>query len=132
MLKISVSERHWINVLINVCKMFNENEESQISELKKDFKMKHLEKIIKDYIDEGLDRFVEKVRKLEQGKKPPLSIQQLADRYEVSKATVHNWMKQRLIIGFKMGKGRFFHIEEVEKSLSEYRYSNVLERNGMI
>lgn len=41
-------------------------------------------------------------------------------------------MKQGLIKGFKMGKGRFFHIEEVKKSLSGYRYSNVLERKGLI
>ena len=62
----------------------------------------------------------------------PLSIQQLADRYEVSKATIHNWRKQKLITGFKMGKGRFFHIEEVEKNLTQYRYLDVLESKGLI
>src|ERR1700744_6420005 len=65
-------------------------------------------------------------------KLPPLSIQQLADRYEVSKATVHNWRKQKLIEGFKIGKGRFFHIDEVEKNLKQYRYLDILETKGLV
>lgn len=62
----------------------------------------------------------------------PLSIQQVADRYKVSKATIHNWMEKKTIKGFKMGKGRFFHIDELEKNLTKYRYIEVLESKGLV
>jgi excisionase family DNA binding protein len=60
-----------------------------------------------------------------------LSIQEVADRYEVSKQTVHNWINKGTIKGFKQGKGRYFHMDEIEKSFAQYRYSDVLERKGL-
>jgi hypothetical protein len=31
-----------------------------------------------------------------------------------------------------MGKGRFFHVEEVEKNLKQYRYLDILESKGLV
>ena len=86
---------------------------------------------LRDIIREEVAKVIDEVNN-KKTKPKPLSIQQLADRYEVSKATVHNWMKQKLITGFKMGKGRFFDLVEVEKNLTQYKYLDVLEAKGLI
>jgi transcriptional antiterminator len=48
-----------------------------------------------------------------------LDIGELAEKFKVSKQTVHNWIKRRIITGKKMGKGRFFSVREVEESLEK-------------
>ncbi|WP_198170103.1 helix-turn-helix domain-containing protein [Mucilaginibacter arboris] len=48
-----------------------------------------------------------------------LDIGELAAKFTVSKQTVHNWIKRRIITGKKMGKGRFFSVREVEESLEK-------------
>jgi len=62
----------------------------------------------------------------------PLNIQQVAERYGVSKATIHNWMKQGIIVGFKQGKGRFFYLHELDQRLTRYKYIEMLENTGVI
>lgn len=62
----------------------------------------------------------------------PLNIQQVADRYGVSKATVHNWMKQEIIKGFKQGKGRYFYLHELDQSLTRYKYFEMLQNTGVV
>lgn len=62
----------------------------------------------------------------------PLNIQQVADRYGKSKATVHNWMKQGIIHGFKQGKGRYFYLHELDQSLQHYKYFEMLQDTGEI
>jgi transposase len=89
-----------------------------------------LKKLVREEVGKLIVEVREQTDKQKQQPKP-LSIQELADRYEVSKATVHNWRKQGLVTGFKIGKGRFFHLEEVEKNLKQYRYLDVLERKGL-
>lgn len=86
---------------------------------------------LRQMLREEIKQLLHEVNQGEKQTTPPLSIQQLADRYNVSKATVHNWMNQDLIKGFKMGKGRFFHLDEVEKNLTQYRYLDVLEKKGL-
>jgi transcriptional antiterminator len=125
--------------------MFTEKDEAFIREIRTDYKFKWLEQILKDVIRESINelRYEDKelrdleikLKENEKQKAPapkPLSIPQLAERYGVSKATVHNWRNQKLITGFKMGKGRFFHLEEVEKNLTQYRYLDRLESQGLI
>jgi|GEM_PF-4067714 len=85
---------------------------------------------LREMLREEFKQILKELNVVEKQKVAPLSIQQLADRYEVSKATVHNWRKQKLITGFKIGKGRFFHLEEVEKNLQQYRYLDILESKG--
>ncbi|GAC1562719.1 MAG: hypothetical protein NVS3B13_36060 [Mucilaginibacter sp.] len=61
-----------------------------------------------------------------------LSITDVAKRYDVSKATVHNWIKKKLITGFKRGKGRFFYLHELDKSLTDYKYFEMLQKTGEV
>lgn len=62
----------------------------------------------------------------------PLCIQQVAERYGVSKATIHNWMKQGIIEGFKQGKGRYFYLHELDQRLKRYKYFDMLKNTGEI
>jgi hypothetical protein len=62
----------------------------------------------------------------------PLNIPQVADRYGVTKATVHNWMKKGLIIGFKQGKGRYFYLHELDQNLKGYRFYEMLQAKGEV
>lgn len=87
---------------------------------------------LREMLREEFRHIIKEMKEADNLKLPPLSIQQLADRYEVSKATVHNWRKQKLIEGFKIGKGRFFHIDEVERNLKQYRYLEILETKGLV
>jgi transposase len=89
-----------------------------------DIKSQNLREILR----EELKQLLEELKKTEKKVLPPLSIGQLAEHYDVSKATVHNWINRGLVTGFKMGKGRFFHLEEVEKSLTRYNHSDALEK----
>ena len=74
---------------------------------------------LRKMLGEELQKIIEEQKKVGKPNFPPLSIPQLADRYGVSKATVHNWMKKELIIGFKMGKGStsIFLISSERKSV---------------
>ena len=90
---------------------------------------------LKKLVREEVGKLMEEVRNqaIKGKQKPkPLSIQDVCDRYEITKATVHNLMKKGTIKGFKMGKGRFFHLDEIEKSFYQYKYLEVLERKGLI
>lgn len=62
---------------------------------------------------------------------PPLNIKGVCDRYDITPATVHNLRKKGTLEGFKVGKGRFFHIAEIEKAFNQYKYQEVLERKGL-
>jgi transposase len=86
---------------------------------------------LRTLIQEEFQKFKEEDNKKVVAPKP-LSIQQVAERYDKSKATVHNWMKQGIITGFKMGKGRFFHLDELEENLTRFNYLEILESKGLI
>ncbi|GAC1314655.1 MAG: hypothetical protein NVSMB24_39530 [Mucilaginibacter sp.] len=60
----------------------------------------------------------------------PLSIKDVAERYNVSKQTVHNWMKQGIIHGFKQGKGRYFYLHELDQKLTHYKYIERIDVKG--
>jgi hypothetical protein len=87
------------------------------------------EKTLRELIREENQKLVEELRKTDEKKQPPLSIGQLAIRYSVSKATIHNWINRKVITGFKIGKGRFFDVSEVERGLKDYEhYTGIIER----
>jgi len=54
-------------------------------------------------------------------KAPLLSIQEVAVRFKVTKATIHNWIKRGIITGKKMGKGRYFDEKEVRDSIDRFK-----------
>ena len=81
-------------------------------------------KDLRELIREEIAKLIDEVKN-KNPKPKPLSIQEVADRYEVSKQTVHNWINKGTIKGFKQGKGRYFHMDEIEKSFAQYRYSDV-------
>jgi hypothetical protein len=76
---------------------------------------------LRKLIREEFTKAIQELKDLKQHAKP-LDIGQVAERYAVSKATIHNWIKQGIVTGFKQGKGRFFHMEELEKNLTRYGY----------
>jgi len=43
-----------------------------------------------------------------------LTIGDIAKRFKVSKATVHNWMARGIIKGVKVGKNRYFTEDEIQ------------------
>lgn len=86
---------------------------------------------LRELIQEEFAKAIEKVTNKNTGPKP-LSIADVTERYSVSKATVHNWIKTGKIKGFKMGKGRFFHLEELENCyLINTRHHDTLVAKGL-
>ncbi|HTE01713.1 MAG TPA: helix-turn-helix domain-containing protein [Mucilaginibacter sp.] len=83
---------------------------------------------LRNLIKEEFAKAIQELKGLKQHTKP-LDIGQVAERYAVSKATIHNWIKQGIVTGFKQGKGRFFHMEELEENLTKYRY---LDPKGLL
>ena len=79
--------------------------------------------LLKETIREVIKELLQDLKGLN-SKPKPLSIAEVADRYGVSKATIHNWMKNGVVTGFKQGKGRFFYLDELEKNLTKFRYLN--------
>ncbi|MDN3549330.1 helix-turn-helix domain-containing protein [Mucilaginibacter aquaedulcis] len=103
--------------------MLSTNQEAIIKDLRVDVKFLYLEKILKDYVKEALREYLNEQKKFEQQKKPLMTIDDIARRFKVTKATVHNWMKKGSIAGQKFGKNRYFTEEEVQSSMAKYGYS---------
>lgn len=102
--------------------MFDSNEEQIVRQLRVDYKIKWLEKIIKDFFKESLAEFVIEQKQIEDLKNPLLNIEDIAKRFKVCKATIHNWLNQGIITGKKVGKNRYFTEEEVSKALKKYGF----------
>lgn len=83
---------------------------------------------LRTMLREELTKILEEKEADGKRKDPPFNIQQLADHFGKSKATIHNWLNRGLIVGFKMGKGRFFNLHEVEASLKKYRHLDEFKR----
>lgn len=87
--------------------------------------------VLRELIRGENQKLINELNKIEEKTQPPLSIGQVAKRYGKSKATVHNWINRKLITGFKMGKGRYFDVSEIEMGLKDYeRYTGVVERRN--
>lgn len=110
-----------------------------------EYKISYLQLIVKDKIEEAMTRLFKNFQNLQQEEfkryasnlkedlfessklkqeqinhnDKLLDIGELAEKFKVSKQTVHNWIKRRIITGKKMGKGRFFSVREVEESLEK-------------
>lgn len=110
--------------------MLNANEESIVRELRLDYKVKFLEKIFKDFVKEALSEHRNELKKAEELKNPLLNIDDIAKRFKVTKATIHNWINRGIITGMKVGKNRYFTEEEVRAALSKYNFNKHLETNN--
>jgi len=102
--------------------MFDAKDEQIIRELRVEYKIRWLEKIFKDFVKEALTEFKEEQKKLEQLNEPPLNIDEIAKRFKVCKATIHNWINRGIITGNKLGKNRFFTYDEVRAALKQYGF----------
>ncbi len=80
-------------------------------------------KFLLDHIEQLFQQALEKFEEQKSAERPPLSIQDLATKFQVSKATVHNWINRGIITGKKLGKGRFFDEMEVKKALDKYNFT---------
>jgi excisionase family DNA binding protein len=94
-----------------------------VRELRLDVKFRHLEHIFKEYLHEVLDEREERAKQQRAASQPLLTINDIAKKFKVSKATVHNWMNKGSITGQKFGKNRYFTEEEVQKSMAKFGYS---------
>jgi excisionase family DNA binding protein len=103
--------------------MTNTNDDLIIRELRCDYKIKWLEKIIKDFIKEAFNEHGNDLKRAEELKSPFLTIGDVAKRFKVTKATVHNWINRGIITGMKVGKNRYFTEEEVKKALTKYGFN---------
>ena len=103
--------------------MLDRKDEEIIRELRMEYKIKWFEVIIKDFLKEGIAEFVKEQKQLEELKNPLLTIDDIAKRFKVCKATVHNWINRGIIIGMKVGKNRYFTEEEVRAALTKYGYN---------
>jgi hypothetical protein len=93
--------------------MFNDKDEKIFDELRKDFKFRMMEKAIKQFFTESLEAVLLKQQDTKDGAKSLSTIPDIAKRFKVSKATVHNWINRGIVRGVKVGKNRYFTEEEI-------------------
>lgn len=109
--------------------MYDAKDEQFIREIRTDYKIKWLERIFKDFVKEALTEFKEEQKKLEQLNEPPLNINDIAVRFKVCKATIHNWINRGIITGNKVGKNRYFTFGEVRAALKQYGFDKQRDLN---
>lgn len=109
--------------------MYTDKEIEFIRSTRKEYQIKWLEEIIKQFIKESLDEFLQEIAKREESNQPLLTIEDIARKFQVTKATIHNWMKKGSIVGKKFGKNRYFTEDEVRKSMAKYGFTKQWEDN---
>ena len=90
-------------------------DERRINEGNLDIKLRSLAIVLEPMVR----AIIEEQRAKEIKESPLLTIEDIARKFKVTKATVHNWKKRGSIIGQKLGKNRYFTEEEVRKSLAK-------------
>ncbi len=103
--------------------MLNSKDQEIVRELKLDLKIRHLEQIIKEWLSEALDAREAKSKLMQEESKPLLTIEDIAKKFKVTKATVHNWKNKGSIVGQKFGKNRYFTEDEVRTSMAKFGFS---------
>ncbi len=102
---------------------FTSNQIEIIKELKADVKFRYLEQILKEYFKEALRELFLEQKQREEIDKPLMTIEDIAKKFKVTKATVHNWKNKGSIVGQKFGKNRYFTEDEVRKSMAKFGFS---------
>lgn len=95
--------------------------------MRNDPNFKCLEIILRQLFTESLESFKKEQTTLLDGTEPLLTIDDIAKKFQVSKATVHNWKNKGSIVGKKFGKNRYFTQTEVRESMARYGYSKQWE-----
>ena len=98
-----------------------------IRDLRGDYKFRWLEQIMKDYFKESLEELLTELKEREQEKTPLLTIDDIAKRFKVTKATIHNWINRKIIVGNKVGKNRYFTEDEVRDALKKYGFLKAVD-----
>lgn len=93
---------------------FGDSDEKIMTDLRSDFKFRVFEKIIRQFFTESLEAVLLKRKDMEDGAKPLSTIGDIAKRFKVSKATIHNWIRRGVIKGIKVGKNRYFTEDEIK------------------
>jgi len=93
--------------------MLTRKDEHIIRELRMDIKLKWMEQIMKQFFMESMEMLLLKLKCQADETKPLLTITDLAMRFKVSKATIHNWINRGIIEGVKVGKNRYFTEDEL-------------------
>ena len=93
---------------------FGDSDEKIMADLRSDFKFRVFEKMIRQFFTESLEAVLLKQQYLRDGSKNLLTISDIAKRFKVSKATIHNWLNRGIINGIKVGKNRYFTEDEIQ------------------
>ena len=101
--------------------MLSEYSKNQIKNF--DLKMEYLEFMLEPVIEKIFNRLVESKRKSEEERQPLMTIEDIARKFKVTKATVHNWKNKGSIVGQKFGKNRYFTEDEVKKSMAKFGFN---------
>jgi DNA invertase Pin-like site-specific DNA recombinase len=88
-----------------------------------DIKMEYLELMLEPVIEKIFNKLLDDINKIGEEKQPLLTIDDIARRFKVTKATVHNWKNKGSIVGQKFGKNRYFTENEVRKSMAKYGFT---------
>lgn len=81
-----------------------------------DIKLEYLELILEPIIE----RLYEKMKSKELEEKPLMTIADIAEKFQVTKTTVQNWIRRGTITGNRVGKNRYFTREEVITALNHH------------
>ena len=84
-----------------------------------DMQLEYLEEVFESLIE----RVIVKLQNRDNEKKPLLTIDDIARKFKVTKATIHNWKNKGSLVGQKFGKNRYFTEVEVEQSMAKFGYS---------
>jgi len=93
---------------------FGDSDEKVMGDLRSDFKFRVFEKMIRQFFTESLEAVLLKQDYVRDGSRTLSTIGDIAKRFKVSKAMVHNWMAQAIIKGVKVGKNRYFTEDEIQ------------------
>ena len=93
---------------------FGDSDEKVMADLRSDFKFRVFEKMIRQFFTESLEAVLLNQEYIRDGSKNLLTIGDIAKRFKVSKATVHNWMGRGIIKGVKVGKNRYYTEDEIQ------------------
>lgn len=84
--------------------------------------LKYVAAMLENLMPKCVEQILSERERQEKQKQPLLTLAEIAEKFKVTKATIHNWRKEGLITGSKVGKNRYFTEEEVRKALAAYRY----------
>ncbi|MGF7039111.1 helix-turn-helix domain-containing protein [Mucilaginibacter lappiensis] len=97
--------------------MLTSKEQQTIKELRLKIKLKWLEQIMKQFFTESLEAVLFKNQSQIVEIKSIFTIADICKKFQVSKATIHNWINRGIIKGAKVGKNRYFTDDEINNIL---------------